>query len=137
MENERKNKVLSSILVILGIIMSSGGILAMIYLWDLPKFDADGLLFGTIVGGLNIWIFGVLVGRKHHWDKKKVKNFLYFKGFLAVGLIGYLVTAFGRDILLIKKPSLSLNELCIYMLSGCLGLGISYLFQTRKGKSTD
>lgn len=137
MENERKNKVLSSILVILGIIMSSGGILAMIYLWNLPKFDAEGLLLGTIVGGLNIWIFGVLVGRKHLWDKKMVKNFLYFKGLLAVGLIGYLVTAFGRDILLIKKPSLSLNELFIYMLCGCLGVGISYLIQTRKGKSTD
>ena len=136
MENEKRNKTLSRLLIALGIIMSIGGIIAMACgisgLWSLPEFDAYGWLFGAIVGGFNIWLFGVLVGRKHRMDKKMAKNFFYYKILVAVGLIGHLTTAFGTDVMLIKDPSLSLNQLFIYLLCGCLGVGLSYLSETRK-----
>ena len=143
MENERKNKdkTLSNVLIALGIIMSIGGIIAMVgyiaNVWNLPEFDAHGWLFGTIVGGFSIWIFGVLIGRKHRWDEKMAKNMFYYKILVAVCLLGQLATAFGSDIMLIKDPSLSLNQLFIYLLSGCVGVGISYLSDTRKEQSTD
>lgn len=136
MENETRNKTLSRVLIALGIIMSIGGIIAMVCgitgLCSLPKFDAYSWLFGAIVGGFAIWIFGVLVGRKHRMDKKMAKNFFYYKILVAVGLIGHLTTAFGTDVMLIKDPSLSLNQLFIYLLCGCLGVGLSYLSETRK-----
>lgn len=141
MENETRNKTLSRVLIALGIIMSIGGIIAMVCgiagLWDLPEFDAYGWLFGAIVGGFTIWIFGVLVGRKQRMDKKMAKNFFYYKILVAVGLIGHLTTAFGTDVMLIKDPSLSLNQLFIYLLCGCLGVGLSYLNETRKEQSTN
>ena len=143
MEKEKKNKdkTLSNVLIALGIIMSIGGIIAMVgdiaNVWNLPEFEAYGWLFGTIVGGFNIWIFGVLLGRKHRWDEKMAKSMCYYKIPVAVCLLGHLATAFGSDIMLIKEPSLSLNQLFIYMLSGCLGVGISYLSNTRKEPSTD
>lgn len=136
MENDKRNKTLSRLLIALGIIMSIGGIIAMACgisgLWSLPEFDAYGWLFGAIVGGFAIWIFGVLVGRKHRMDKKMAKNFFYYKILVAVGLIGHLTTAFGTDVMLIRDPSLSLNQLFIYLLCGCLGVGLSYLSETRK-----
>ncbi len=136
MENETRNKTLSRVLIALGIIMSIGGIIAMACgisgLWSLPEFDSYGWLFGAIVGGFNIWLFGVLVGRKHRMDKKMAKNFFYYKILVAVGLIGHLTTAFGTDVMLIKDPSLTLNQLFIYLLCGCLGVGLSYLSETRK-----
>jgi hypothetical protein len=143
MENERKNKdkTLSNVLIALGIIMSIGGIIAMVgglaSVWSLPEFDAHGWLFGAIVGGFNIWILGVLIGRKHSWGKKMAKNMLYYKILVAVCLLGHLATSFGSDIMLIKEPSLSLNKLFIYMLCGCLGVGISYLNNIRKEQSPD
>lgn len=139
MENEKRNKTLSWVLIALGIIMSIGGIIAMICgiagLWSLPEFDAYGWLFGAIVGGFNLWIFGVLVGRKDRMSKKMTKNCFYFKIIVAVCLIGHLSTAFGTDVMLIKDPSLSLNQLFIYLLCGCLGAGLSYLNETRKEQS--
>jgi hypothetical protein len=141
MDNERRYKTLSKMLIALGIIMSIGGIIALIggfaSMWSLPKIDAKDWLFGAIVGGFNIWIIGVLIGRKHRWNKKLTKDFLYYKAIVAVSLLGHLATSFSSNILLIKDPSLSLNQLFIYMLGGCLGLGISYLIRTRKGESTD
>lgn len=139
MDNEKINKTLSQVLIALGAIMSIGGIIAMVCdisgLWELPEFDDYGWLFGTIVGGFTIWIFGVLVGRKHRMDKKMAKNFFYYKIIVAVCLLGHLATAFGTDVMLIKDPSLSLNQLFIYLLSGCLGVGLSYLSETRKEQS--
>ena len=139
MEDESRNKNLSRLLIALGIIMSIGGIIAIISsitgLWSLPEINEYDWLFGAIVGGFNIWIFGILVGRKHRWDQKIIKNIFSYKILLAVGLIGHLATAFGWDFVLIKAPKLTLNQLFIYLLCGCLGLGISYLIKTQKGES--
>lgn len=141
MEKESRNKTLSSVLITVGIILSIGGLIAMIGniagIWSLPEFDAYGWLFGAIVGGFNIWCIGILIGRLHRLDKKSAKDIKYLKIIVAVALIGHLATAFGNDVLLIKDPSLGLNELFNYILCGCLGVGIARLSQTRKSQSDD
>ena len=138
MENEKRNKVLSKVLIVLGIILSIGGLIAMIAdiagLWNLTEPDVRRWLFGVTVGGIDIWILGVLIGRKHRLSPKMVKNVFYYKILVAMGLIGHLTTAFSTETLLMKDPSGSLNRLFIYFLSGCLGLGIVYLLQTRTRK---
>lgn len=137
MEDEKRNKALSKVLIVLGIILSIGGIIAMIAgLCGFPVIDNPDWLFGAIIGGFNIWVVGVLMGRKHRMDRKMVKNFFCYKIMVVVFLMGHLATSFG-NILLIKNPPLDLKRLLIYLLSGCLGLGITYLFQTRKEQSTD
>lgn len=139
MENEKRNKTLSIVLIALGIILSIGGLIVLIGgfagMWSLPELDAKYWLFGTIVGGFNIWILGILIGRKHRWDKKTAKDFLSYKILIAVCLLGHLVTSFGSDITLFG--SLSLNRLFINMLCVCLGVGIASLARTRKEQSTD
>ena len=139
MENEKRNKTLSRVLIALGIIMSIGGLSGLIGgfadLWNLSELDAKDWIFGTIMGGFNIWILGILIGRKHRWDKKTAKDFLFLKILVAVFLIGHLATSFGRDVTLFG--SLSLNHQFIYMLCGCLGFGIASLNRTRKEQSTD
>ena len=139
MERERRDKTLSRVLIALGIIMSIGGLSGLIGgfadLWNLSELDAKDWIFGTIMGGFNIWILGILIGRKHRWDKKTAKDILSLKILVAVFLIGHLVTSFGRDVTLFG--SLSLNKQFIYMLCGCLGFGISSLNRTRKEQSTD
>lgn len=141
MENEKRNKTLSIVLIALGIILSIGGLIVLIgafaNIWNLLELDAKDWLGGTIMGGFDIWILGILIGRKHRWDKKMTKDFLYYKVIVAVSFLGHLATAFGRDILLFKDPGLSLNKLFFYILSGCMGLGIGYLTKTRNGKSAD
>ena len=138
MENEKRNKVLSKVLIVLGIILSIGGLIAMIAdiagLWNLTEPDVRRWLFGVTVGGFDIWIIGVLIGRKHRLSPKMVKNVFSYKILVAMGLIGHLTTAFSTETLLMKDPSGSLNRLFIYFLSGCLGLGIVYLLQTRTRK---
>ncbi len=138
MENEKRNKVLSRVLIVLGIILSIGGLIAMIAdiagLWNLTEPDVRRWLFGVTVGGIDIWILGVLIGRKHRLSPKMVKNVFSYKILVAVGLLGHLTTAFSTETLLMKDPSGSLNRLFIYFLSGCLGLGIVYLLQTRTRK---
>ena len=125
-------------MIVLGIILSIGGLIAMIAdiagLWNLTEPDVRRWLFGVTVGGIDIWILGVLIGRKHRLSPKMVKNVFYYKILVAVGLIGHLTTAFSTETLLMKDPSGSLNRLFIYFLSGCLGLGIVYLLQTRTRK---
>ena len=68
MENEKRNKTLSQVLIVLGIIMSIGGLIGLIggfaNMWNLHELDAKDWLFGTIIGGFNIWILGILIGRK-------------------------------------------------------------------------
>ena len=139
MERERRDKTLSRVLIALGIIMSIGGLIGLIGgfadLWNLSVLDAKDWIFGTIMGGFNIWILGILIGRKHRWDKKTAKDFLSYKILVAVFLLGHLVTSFVSDVTLFG--SLSLNRLFIYMLCGCLGFGISSLNRTRKEQSTD
>lgn len=139
MERERRDKTLSRVLIALGIIMSIGGLIGLIGgfadLWNLSELDAKDWIFGTIMGGFNIWILGILIGRKHRWDKKTAKDFLSYKILVAVFLLGHLVTSFVSDVTLFG--SLSLNRLFIYMLCGCLGFGISSLNRTRKEQSTD
>ena len=139
MERERRDKTLSRVLIALGIIMSIGGLIGLIGgfadLWNLSVLDAKDWIFGTIMGGFNIWILGILIGRKHRWDKKTAKDILSLKILVAVFLIGHLVTSFGRDVTLFG--SLSLNKQFIYILCGCLGFGISSLNRTRKEQSTD
>ena len=143
MENERRNKTLSRVMIALGVIMSIGGIIALSCsisgLWSLPRFDSFRWLFGVIIGGFNIWVIGTLARRKHRMDKKTFKNFFYHKVLVALGLLGHLATAFGTDVMLIKDPaySLSLNHLFIILLSGCLGMGLSFLSQTGKEQSSD
>lgn len=138
MENEKRNKVLSRVLIVLGIILSIGGLIAMIAdiagPWNLTEPDVRRWLFGVTVGGIDIWILGVLIGRKHRLSPKMVKNVFSYKILVAVGLLGHLTTAFSTETLLMKDPSGSLNRLFIYFLSGCLGLGIVYLLQTRTRK---
>ena len=138
MENEKRNKVLGRVLIVLGIILSIGGLIAMIAdiagLWNLTEPDVRRWLFGVTVGGIDIWILGVLIGRKHRLSPKMVKNVFYYKILVAVGLLGHLTTAFSTETLLMKDPSGSLNRLFIYFLSGCMGLGIVYLLQTRTRK---
>jgi hypothetical protein len=137
MDDEKRNKTLAKVLIVLGIILSIGGIIAMIAgLCGFPVIDNPSWLFGAIVGGFNIWIIGVLMGRKHRMNRKMLKNFFCYKIMVVVFLIGHLATSFG-NIMLIKDPPLDLNRLLIYLLSGCLGLGIAYLFQTQKKQSTD
>lgn len=135
MENEKRNKVLSKVLIVLGIILSIGGIIAMIVdiagLWNLTVPDVRRWLFGVTVGGLDIWILGVLIGRRHRMSPKMVKNVFSYKILVAMGLIGHLTTSFSNDALQMKDPSGSLNRLFIYFLCGCLGLGIVYLLKTR------
>ena len=139
MERERRDKTLSRVLIALGFIMSIGGLSGLIGgfadLWNLSVLDAKDWIFGTIMGGFNIWILGILIGRKHRWDKKTAKDFLSYKILVAVFLLGHLVTSFVSDVTLFE--SLSLNRLFIYMLCGCLGFGISSLNRTRKEQSTD
>lgn len=139
MDNERRYKALSKMLIALGIMMSIGGLIGLIggfaNMWNLHELDAKDWLFGAIVGGFNIWILGVLIGRKHRWDKKTAKDILSLKILVAVFLIGHLVTSFGRDVTLFG--SLSLNKQFIYMLCGCLGVGIASLNRTRKEQSAD
>ncbi len=139
MENEKRNKTLSIVLIALGIMMSIGGLIVLIggfaNMWNLPELDAKDWLFGTIMGGFNIWILGILIGRKHRWDKKTAKDFLSYKILVAVFLLGHLVTSFVSDVTLFG--SLSLNRLFIYMLCGCLGVGITSLNRTRKEQSAD
>ena len=139
MERERRDKTLSRVLIALGIIMSIGGLSGLIGgfadLWNLSELDAKDWIFGTIMGGFNIWILGILIGRKHRWDKKTARDFLSLKILVAVFLIGHLATSFGRDVTLFG--SLSLNHQFIYMLCGCLGVGIASLNRTRKEQSTD
>lgn len=141
MENERRNKVLSNVLIAMGIIMSIGGIIAMICdladLWSLSVIEAwRDLLFGVIVGGFNIWILGVLIGRKHHLNKKTVREFPFYKFFIVVGLIGHLATTFLSNTSA-EDSSVGLNRLFIYLLCGCLGVGINYLTNTQKDQSTE
>ena len=97
MENEKRNKVLSRVLIVLGIILSIGGLIAMIAdiagLWNLTEPDVRRWLFGVTVGGFDIWIIGVLIGRKHRLSPKMVKNVFYYKILVAVGLLGHLTTA--------------------------------------------
>jgi hypothetical protein len=129
-------------LIALGIIMSIGGIIAMVGgttgMLSIPEFDAYGWpLFGAIAGGFCIWIIGVLIGRKHRWDKKTAKDILYYKIYVVVGLIGHLATSFGNDVQLWENPSLTLNQLFIYLLFGCLGVGIGYLTRMQKEESND
>ena len=139
MENEKRNKTLSIVLIVLGIIMSIGGLIVLIggfaNMWNLPELDAKDWLFGTIMGGFNIWILGILIGRKHRLDKKTAKDFLSYKILVAVFLLGHLATTFGSDVTLFG--SLSLNKQFIYMLCGCLGVGIASLARTRKEQSAD
>ncbi len=139
MANEKRNKTLSRVLIALGIIMSIGGLIGLIggfaNMWNLPELDAKDWLFGTIVGGFNIWFLGILIGRKNRWDEKTAKDFLSCKILVAVFLIGHLVTSFVSDVTLFG--SLSLNRLFIYMLCGCLGVGIASLNRTRKEPSAD
>lgn len=134
MANEKRNKTLSIVLIALGIMMSIGGLIVLIggfvNMWNLPELDAKDWLFGTIVGGFNIWILGILIGRKNRWDKKTAKDFISYKILVAVFLIGHLVTSFVSDVTLFGN--LSLNRLFIYMLCGCLGIGIASLARTRK-----
>ena len=134
MENEKRNKPLSIVLIALGIMMSIGGLIVLIggfvNMWNLPELDAKDWLFGTIVGGFNIWILGILIGHKNRWDKKTAKDFISYKILVAVFLIGHLVTSFVSDVTLFGN--LSLNRLFIYMLCGCLGIGIASLARTRK-----
>lgn len=138
MEKEKRNKVLSKVLIVAGIILSIGGLIAMIAdiagLWNLTESVVRRWLFGVTVGGFDIWILGVLIGRKHRMSPKMVKNVFSYKILVAVGLIGHLTTSFGNDALQMKDPSGSLNRLFIYFLSGCLGLGIVYLLKTRARK---
>lgn len=139
MENEKRNKTLSRVLIALGIMMSIGGLIGLIggfaNMWNLHELDAKDWLFGTIVGGFNVWILGILIGRKNRWDKKTATDFLSYKILVAVLLIGHLVTSFVSDVTLFGR--LSLNRLFIYMLCGCLGVGIASLNQTRKEQSAD
>lgn len=138
MANEKKNKFLSRVLIVLGVIMSIGGIIGLIgdiaNVWTLPEFNSLRWLFGVIVGGFDIWIFGVLLGREHRMDKQTAKNLLYYKIIVAVALLGHLVTALGHDVILIKNPSLGLNEVFVILLCGCLGSGLADLSKTRPQK---
>lgn len=94
MENEKRNKTLSRLLITLGIILSIGGIIVLIgafaNIWNLLELDAKDWLGGTIMGGFDIWILGILIGRKHRWDKKMTKDFLYYKVIVAVSFLGHL-----------------------------------------------
>ena len=141
MENEKRNKTLSRVLIALGIIMSIGGLIVLIggfaNMWNLPELDAKDWLFGTILGGFNIWILGILIGRKHRWDKKIANRVFVYKIAIAVGLIGHLATAFGNDVQLWENPDLTLNQLFIFWLGCYLCYGIVSLIFMRKGKSTD
>ena len=89
MENEKRNKTLSRVLIALGIIMSIGGLIVLIggfaNMWNLHELDAKDWLFGTIIGGFNIWILGILIGRKHRWDKKTAKDILSLKILILLG----------------------------------------------------
>ena len=141
MDNERRYKTLSKILIAIGIIMSIGSIIAMICgkagVWSIPVFDDYGWLWGLILGAFNILILGVLIGRKHRWDKIIANRVFVYKIAIAVGLIGHLATAFGNDVQLWENPDLTLNQLFIFWLGCYLCYGIVSLIFMRKGKSTD
>ena len=60
MENEKRNKTLSIVLIALGIMMSIGGLIGLIggfaNMWNLHELDAKDWLFGTIICfSLAIW----------------------------------------------------------------------------------
>lgn len=98
----KKIKTLNTVLKALGILLTVGSIIAILGYafdwWYTPRVNGScRYLMFLLLTGVNIWLLGVICGRKHNLDELGMKQLRWYKEFLIFAVLLALVPIFIID----------------------------------------